>query len=69
MGPGLYILFSAAQYLKEYISIYISFDVKESFHGLFILFYFINGTSLMGTLFQKIFSIGIFVVVCLFTEN
>ncbi len=49
----------------------VKFDVKESFHGLFILFYFINGTSLMGTLFQmalyfkKYFSIGLFVAVCL----
>ncbi len=50
MGHGLYILFNAVQYLKECF-FRVKFDVKESFHGL----YFINGTRLMGTLFQKVF--------------
>ncbi len=40
----------------------VKFDVKESFHRLFVLFYFINGISFDGHfIFKKYFSIGIFV--------
>ncbi len=66
MVHDLYILFNAVK---------VKFDVKESFHGLFILIYFINGTSLMGTLFQKALYFKVFFYwifcVCLFmfTEN
>ncbi len=47
----------------------LSLMLKKAFTGS--SFYFINGTSLMGTLFQKAlyfkkyFSIGLFVAVCL----
>ncbi len=44
----------------------VKFDVKESFHRLFILLMELVWWALY---FKKYFSIGIFVAVCLFTEK